>query len=83
MELRWITDNFSFGKFGFNGNGCSITSLPMDEESLSVFWNGFDERFDTLLSLLVAIIRGSICLYNLDIDYLIALLDSMFGFDGL
>lgn len=55
----------------------------MDEESLSVFWNGFGERFDTLLSLLVAIIRGSICLYNLDIDYLIALLDSMFGFDGL
>lgn len=83
LELRWITDNFSFGKFGFNGNGCSITSLPMDEESLSVFWNGFGERFDTLLSLLVAIIRGSICLYNLDIDYLIVLLDSMFGFDGL
>lgn len=83
LELRWITDNFSFGKFGFNGNGCSITSLPMDEESLSVFWNGFGERFDTLLSLLVAIIWGSICLYNLDIDYLIVLLDSMFGFDGL
>lgn len=83
LELRWITDNFSFGKFGFNGNGCSITSLPMDEESLSVFWNGFGERFDTLLSLLVAIIRGSICLYNLDIDYLIALLNSIFGFDGL